>query len=77
MVWKRFRIFAVEIRKKTMNRNICISKGCPFYHKSSKPRFKSNGMIDVTPRFVCGFYGKDITEVRECHRCEKDDCHIR
>ena len=50
-----------------MEKNRCIAIGCPMYRKSSKPTIK-NGMVDCTPRYMCGKYGCEISRVMDCER---------
>lgn len=48
-----------------MDKNVCISKGCPFYHCSSRPKFK-NGIMDCSKKYICSKYCKEIKDVNRC-----------
>ena len=48
-----------------MNKNVCVSKGCPFYYCSSRPKFK-NGIMDCSKKYMCSKYCKEIKDVNRC-----------
>lgn len=48
-----------------MNKNICISKGCPFYHRACKNGFK-NGIYTQEIKYECRKYNKEIKAVTQC-----------
>ena len=50
-----------------MDKNVCIAQGCPFYRKTTRPRF-INGMVDCMPRYMCGFYCREVKDVKVCNR---------
>ena len=57
--------FVMSNKKHYLNKNVCISKGCPFYHCSSRPKFK-NGIMDCNKKYMCLKYCKEIKDVNRC-----------
>ena len=48
-----------------MNKNVCISKGCPFYYCSSSTKYK-NGTMDMGKRYMCKKFLRDIKDIVNC-----------
>ena len=48
-----------------MDKNVCISNGCPFYYCSSRQKFK-NGIMDCSKKYMCSKHCKEIKDVTIC-----------